>query len=507
MALVLFAASAMLATAATLAFAQVFLRFVLHSPSTWAGAVTQLLIVWMVHLGVAVTIRQGALVSLEFLRGRLGTRLRPVLDLIVTLAMLAFFGNLLVFGLEVVERVHTQRHPALGLSIAWGYAAVPTGAAFSIVAPDRAELGAGPGAGDHDRGRRGVSSPLVVLMCLLLALGIPIAISIGLASILTVHFLSSLPPVLIGQQFYVAIDKSALMAIPFFILAGNIMEAGGISQRLIDFAKSLIGDVRGSLALTCVLTCMIFASVSGSGTATTFAIGAIMIPALRSHGYPAPWATSLQATSAEVGVIIPPSIPLILFGVAADVSIGELFVASVIPGIPSWAGTDALRARLDPRLRDSPSKSRRIGYRSYRRCVEPPWHCSCPSLSSEASTAASSRRRKLQSWRCSTRSSSRWSSTARWALRDLGAILNRTVVSSSIIMFIIAAAGLFSFLINRSGAPTALTNWLLASIDGPIAFLIGVNVFLLVVGMFIEGAAAIIVLAPHPDAGSRGARD
>src|SRR5690606_24266981 len=120
---------------------------------------------------------------------------------------------------------------------------------------------------------------------------------------------------LVVKEMYAAINKFPLAAIPFFILAGNLMEAGGISERLVAFAKSVVGNVQGGLPMTCVLTCMIFAAVSGSSIATTFAVGSILIPALIKNGYPTPYATALQATSAELGVIVPPSIPMILFGV------------------------------------------------------------------------------------------------------------------------------------------------------------------------------------------------
>jgi tripartite ATP-independent transporter DctM subunit len=340
-----------------------------------------------------------------------------------------------------------------------------------------------------------MSGPLLILMVLLLAVGIPIAVSVGLASILTIHFFSSLPPVLIGQQFYVAIDKSALVAIPFFILAGNIMEIGGISQRLIDFAKAAVGEVRGSLGLTCVLACMIFAAVSGSGTATTFAIGAIMIPALQKHGYPTPWAASLQATSAELGVIIPPSIPLILYGVAADVSIGELFVASAVPGLVV-AGALMVYVLVWTRLTSAPireAEDRSALPRALRRAtfallmpviilggiysgVFTPTEASVVAVF-YALLVAMVVHREMR-------------------LGDLWTVLHRTVVSSTIIMFIIAAAGLFSFLISRSGAPALVTAMLIDTLDSRVMFLIGVNLFLLLVGMFIEGAAAIIVLAP-----------
>lgn len=128
------AAAMALALAAILAFSQVIMRFIFASPSTWSEATAQLLIVWMVHLGVVVTMRSGTLVSVEFIRNLMGRRLQPVIELLIAIACLFFLGNLLVFGLQVVERVQFQNHPALGISIAWGYAAVPVGAAFSIIA-------------------------------------------------------------------------------------------------------------------------------------------------------------------------------------------------------------------------------------------------------------------------------------------------------------------------------------------------------------------------------------
>lgn len=340
-----------------------------------------------------------------------------------------------------------------------------------------------------------MAGPLVVLMCVLLLVGIPIAVSVGMASVLTITFLSSLPPVVIGQQFYVAIDKFSLVAIPFFILAGNIMEAGGISQRLIDFAKAIVGNIRGSLGVTCVLSCMIFASVSGSGTATTFAIGSIMIPALRNHGYPAPWAASLQATSAELGVIIPPSIPLILFGVAADVSIGELFVASIVPGllvgfvlmgfVLIWVRIFGQDVDEDIERLSIAQAGRRATFALLMPVIILGGIYGGVFTPTEASVVA-----VFYALFIATVVYRELSLASIWL------VLRRTVIGSTVIMFIIAAAGLFGFLINRSGAPAAITTWLIELLDDPIAFLVGVNIFLLVVGMFIEGAAAIIVLAP-----------
>ncbi|MFN7204864.1 MAG: TRAP transporter large permease subunit, partial [Burkholderiales bacterium] len=178
-----------------------------------------------------------------------------------------------------------------------------------------------------------MSGLMLFAFLFLLAMSVPVAISIGLGSTAAVFGTDNLSMIVIAQQLFIAIDKYPLAAIPFFILAGNLMETGGISRRLVDFAKSIIGGIQGGLACSCVLTCMIFASVSGSSVATTFAIGAILIPALVKHAYPRNYAAALQASSAELGVIIPPSIPLILYGVSAEVSIGELFIAGFGPGL------------------------------------------------------------------------------------------------------------------------------------------------------------------------------
>jgi C4-dicarboxylate transporter, DctM subunit len=177
-----------------------------------------------------------------------------------------------------------------------------------------------------------MSIVMLITMIVCFALTISVAVSIGLASIFGIHA-SNVNMLISVKEMFSAINKFPLAAIPFFILAGNLMETGGISKRLVDFAKSLVGGVQGGLPMTCVLTCMIFAAVSGSSVATTFAIGAILIPALIKHGYPTTWAAALQATSAELGVIIPPSIPMILYGVSAEVSIGELFIAGFGPGL------------------------------------------------------------------------------------------------------------------------------------------------------------------------------
>ena len=339
-----------------------------------------------------------------------------------------------------------------------------------------------------------MSIVMLITMVLCFALTISVAVSIGLAAVLGIQ-IGHLNMLLATKEMFSSINKFPLAAIPFFILAGNLMETGGISRRLVEFAKSIVGGVQGGLPMTCVLTCMIFAAVSGSSVATTFAIGAILIPALIKHGYPTTYAAALQATSAELGVIIPPSIPMILYGVSAEVSIGELFIAGFGPGLligcalmlfvwihckfKGWGKNDG-----DGRLRFGAAT------------MQAGWALLMPVIilggiyggvftPTEASAVAVFYAlvvgllvyREIK-------------------LAHLFSIVRKSVMSSAVIMFIIANAGLFAFLITRAGVPDAIGHWLQEVLQSPAYFLLGVNAALFVIGMFIETSAAIIVLAP-----------
>ena len=335
---------------------------------------------------------------------------------------------------------------------------------------------------------------MISTMVLCFALSVSVAVSIGLSAVLGMQVNNANMLISVKEMFN-SLNKFPLAAIPFFILAGNIMETGGISRRLVDFAKSLVGGVQGGLPMTCVLTCMIFAAVSGSSVATTFAIGAILIPALIKHGYPTAYAAALQATSAELGVIIPPSIPMILYGVSAEVSVGELFIAGFGPGIfiglalmlfcylyckyKGWGKTDG-----DGRLGVG-TATLKAGWALFMPVIILGGIYGGVFTPTEASAVAvfyalivgGLIHREIR-------------------LADLFRILRKSVMSSAVIMFIIANAGLFAFLITRAGVPDAIGHWLQEVLKSPAMFLLGINAALFLIGMFIETSAAIIVLAP-----------
>jgi len=335
---------------------------------------------------------------------------------------------------------------------------------------------------------------MLVTMLVAFALSISVAVAIGLASLVGA-WQANLNLIAVVKEMFSAIDKFPLAAIPFFILAGNLMESGGISARLVEFAKSIVGGIQGGLGATCVLTCMIFAAVSGSSVATTFAIGSILVPALIRHGYPTNYAAALQATSAELGVIIPPSIPMILYGVSAEVSIGELFIAGFGPGLliggalmlfvvlyARWKGYG--KGDHDGRL-PFLTAARRAALALLMPVIVLGGIYGGVFTPTEASVVA-----------------------VFYALivgvlvyretriADLPRVLTKSVISSAVIMFIIANAGLFSYLITRAGVPARIGAFLVDTLQSPELFLLGVNVALFVIGMFIETSASIIVLAP-----------
>jgi len=339
-----------------------------------------------------------------------------------------------------------------------------------------------------------MSVMMLITMVLCFALTVSVAVSIGLAAILGIQ-VSGINMLISVKEMFSSINKFPLAAIPFFILAGNLMETGGISRRLVEFAKSIVGGVQGGLPMTCVLTCMIFAAVSGSSVATTFAVGAILIPALIKHGYPTSYAAALQATSAELGVIIPPSIPMILYGVSAEVSIGELFIAGFGPGF-LISGALMLFVYIYCRYKGwgKNDGDGRLGFLAATR--QAGWALMMPVIilggiyggiftPTEASAVAVFYAllvgivvyRELN-------------------LTNLAAILRKSVLSSAVIMFIIANAGLFAFLITRAGVPALIGTYLESVLQTPAIFLLGVNAALFLIGMFIETSAAIIVLAP-----------
>ncbi len=340
-----------------------------------------------------------------------------------------------------------------------------------------------------------MTTVLLVSMLLLFLLTVPIALAIGMASTLAVWSEGQLPLIVIVQRIFTSLDSFPLMAIPFFILAGGLMETGGISKRLVHFANTIVGSMTGGLAGVTVVTSMFFAAISGSSPATVAAIGSIMIPAMVAKHYDVKFAAAIQSVSGALGVIIPPSIPMILYGVVVGVSIGDLFLAGIIPGLligfsliltayiiakkKDYKGTknftwkeridafkDAIFAMLMPTI---------ILGGIYGGIFTP----------TEAAVVAVFYALIIGMF-----------VYKEIRIKDLPNIFALSGITTSIIMLIIGNAGLLGWLLTKERIPQTVAQSFIEFSSSPIVFLLIVNLFLLIVGMFFETSASVIILAP-----------
>lgn len=336
---------------------------------------------------------------------------------------------------------------------------------------------------------------LFITMLVLFILGVPIAIALGLASAIAIIWEGTIPLVIIGQRLVTSIDSFTLMAIPTFILAGTLMESGGISRRLVNFANAITGHITGGLGLVAVLAAMFFSAISGSSAAAVAAIGGILIPAMVSRGYHKDFSAGLQAISGELGIILPPSIAMILYGVSTGTSIRDMFVAGIIPGI--LIGVTLLFMVYFIAKKRGYKGDKSITWKdrgkAFKEALLP---LTMPVIilggiysgyftPTEAGAIAA-----LYAFIISV------FVYKEIKLKNFLAILGKSAITSSIIMFIIAAAGLFAWIISKEGLPRLASEFLFGISDSPIIFLLLINIFLILVGMFMETSVSIIILAP-----------
>lgn len=341
----------------------------------------------------------------------------------------------------------------------------------------------------------GILFLLLFILLLLLFLGVPIAISLGLATALIAILANTSPLEIVPQQMFNSINSFPLMAIPFFVLAGSLMQHGGISKRLVAFAQTLVGHLSGGLAMVAVLTSMFFAAISGSGAATTAAIGAIMIPAMISNGYRKDFATANQAVSGALGVIIPPSIPLILYAIAAKQSAGDMFTAGILPGL-----FITMTLLITAYIYSKKKGLKGVEKASYKEIFQGFYRAILSILMpvivlggiyggiftpTEAAVIAVVYSlivgvfiyRELK-------------------IKDLPNIFIESSMTTGIILIIISTAGILSFTLNRLGIPDLIKDSFLEFTTSLFVFIILVNILLLIVGMFMEAAAAILIFVP-----------
>lgn len=339
---------------------------------------------------------------------------------------------------------------------------------------------------------------LLLSVLALLFVSVPVAVCLGLASLIALY-VKGLPLVNLAQSVYESLDSFALMAVPFFILAGNLMQTGGISRRLIGLANALVGWFRGGLGSASVLASMFFATISGSSSATTAAVGSTLIPAMEKKGYPKPFAAATCAAAGELGVIIPPSIPMVVYGLVANVSIGGLFIAGFIPGLliglslmvtivlmARWKGFDTTP---EVTFREWLKHLGKSFFDAFYALLMPfiilggiyaGWF-----TPTEASVIAVVYGLFIGMF---VYGELKWS--------HLLPIFSKSMVATSLIMLIVGYAAIFGYVLAIEQVPQNLGKAIAAFSTNPIVFLLLVNVLLFVIGTLMEALVTIILVAP-----------
>jgi len=330
----------------------------------------------------------------------------------------------------------------------------------------------------------------------LLLFGVPIFLSLIAACIALLTSNGLMSPQLVMQRVYAGIDSFPLLAIPFFLLAGKLMEAGGITRRLIDFAFHLVGWIRGGLAHVAVLAATMFAGVSGSSVADTAAIGSTIIPRMKERGYDPAYSASVVAASGVIGSTIPPSIPLVLYGVISGVSIGGLFMGGIIPGIMMCIGLMAYiyfstKPKSDKAFEETQTK--RVSFTKV-------FLKALPALFLPGIIVGGIRTGAFSATEAAAVAVA-YAFIIGLAYRELKfvalpEILFRTARDTTLVMIIVGAASLVGYALTIEQIPAAIAYWFTTNITSVLVLLLMINLLLLVAGCFLDGGSAIIVFTP-----------
>lgn len=330
------------------------------------------------------------------------------------------------------------------------------------------------------------------LVCLLVQM--PIAFSLLLPSI-TVLAMRGTPLVLVAQRIYAGLDSFSLLAIPFFMLAGELMNAGGVTRRLVRFCDALVGRFTGGFSLATVVSNMIMAGISGSAVADATAIGTVMIPSMKDTGYDVDFSVGITAAASVCGPIIPPSIPLVVYGALAQISVGDLFLGGAVPGILLGLGLMLIAYVLSVRRRYARSTTASLreilksGYEGF-------WALLMPVIvlggilggvftATEAAAVAAVYALVASMF-----------IYREVKLRDLPRILRSATIQCASVLFIIAAAGLFAWVFVTAQIPQRFASWVFSFTSSRALIIAMILLLLLVVGCFMETVASLIILGP-----------
>jgi C4-dicarboxylate transporter, DctM subunit len=333
------------------------------------------------------------------------------------------------------------------------------------------------------------------LLIVLMLTGMPISISLGLTVLTFLFTMTDVPVQSVALKLFTGIEKFEIMAIPFFILAGNFLTHGGVAKRMIRFASSMVGHWHGGLGLAGVMACALFAAVSGSSPATVVAIGSVILPAMVKQGFPNKFGAGVITTSGALGILIPPSIAMVMYSVSTNTSVGALFIAGIVPGIALATALGITtwyiaRKHNYPRL---PKASWRERWKAFRESI---WGLMLVVIvmggiyrgiftPTEAAAMAAVYAFIVTVFIYKD-----------MPLKRIPKVLLDSASMSAMLLYIITNAVLFSYLMTSENIPQAMADWMIAQGFGPVVFLLVVNILLLLAGNVMEPSSIILIMAP-----------
>jgi C4-dicarboxylate transporter, DctM subunit len=341
----------------------------------------------------------------------------------------------------------------------------------------------------------GSTGVVFALLLLLMLTGMPISIALGLTVLSFLFFFTNIPTEAVAMKLFTGIEKFEIMAIPFFILAGNFLTHGGVAKRMINFATSMVGHLYGGLALSGVIACALFAAVSGSSPATVVAIGSILLPAMVKAGFPKRFGAGVITTSGSLGILIPPSIPMVIYCVATNSSVGGMFMGGVVPGL-MLATLLGLVSWWIARKNDYPRMPKATWAQRGKAFRESVW-----GLMLIVIVLGGIYSGMFTPTEAAAMSAVYAFIIAVFVYKDITfkkipKVLLDSASMSAMLLYIITNAVLFSFLMTHEQIPQIMADWILGHNLGVVSFLLVTNVLLLLAGNVMEPSSIILILAP-----------
>ncbi|MBD5136052.1 MAG: TRAP transporter large permease subunit [Lachnospiraceae bacterium] len=483
--------------------------------AVWTEELSRYIFIWISYLAVSVAIRKRSSIRVDILYDKLPKRWQDISWIVVETLFFCLTAVIAWYGWGQIERLlrFPQLTTALRIPFLIPYLILPLGfglMCFRLIQRLWAQVRV---CGLKDSC---IGFAIVVIICapcfifeyippltalfgyfvVLCAIGVPIAICLGLSTLATIISADTLPIEYMAQISFTSIDNFPIMAIPFFIAAGVFMGAGGLSHRLLKLADEIVGGLYGGMGLTAIVTCMSFGAISGSGPATVAAIGALTIPAMVERGYDKYFSCALVAAAGCVGVMIPPSNPFVVYGVAAQVSIGDLFMGGIVPGILTglvlmaycYYYSRARNWRGQEKTRDAATFGRAFW--------EAKWALMVPvivlggiygGIMAPTEAAAVSAFYGLIVGLFLYREMS---------FKGMCVACVEACETSSVIILLMAMATLFGNIMTLEDVPGTIARTILSVTNSKILVLLLINILLLIVGTFMEALAAIVILAP-----------